>query len=186
MKNSIGSLAALAAFAIPAAVEAAPTVASFSNVPLPVGSSIDFDVDGDSTPDFYIYSNEFSLDVFVEGYGDTLFFSTPVAEGSLVTVGGPDNNFALIEDSGSPSISASYFGFTFSIGSQTHTGWLLADASGDPHLAVSGAWESVPGQSITVGAIPEPSAFAAIGGMTALGLAFTGRRRRPGATPAVA
>ena len=59
MKNSIGSLSALAAFAIPAALDASTQVAAFENVDLPYQNSgtVDFDLDGDSTPDFYVFSN---------------------------------------------------------------------------------------------------------------------------------
>lgn len=179
MKNSIGSLAALAAFAIPASMEAAPVAASFTNLALPydTSGSVDIDLDGNGTNDFYVFSN--SIFVGLESYGDTLFTDSPQSFGGLVSTGGPTTLFLLLEEVGVPSIGTSYFGISFTRSGQTHTGWLLLDFTGDPKLAVSGAWESVAGESISVGsAIPEPSAVAAMAGAGALVLALGRRRRR--------
>ena len=185
MKNSIGSLAALAAFAVPAVVEAAPQVASFGNVALPYETSgaIDFDVDGNGTNDFYVFSN--SIFVGLEAYGSTLFTDSAVSFGSVVSTGDPTTQFLLLEEVGVPSIGTSYFGISFTRDAQTHTGWVLFDFTGDPKLAVSGGWESAAGQSISVGAVPEPSAFAALAGAGALAVVCFRRRRksRPSDSP---
>ena len=185
MKNSIGSLAALAAFTIPAAMEAAPAAASFSNLALPydTAGSVDVDMDGDGTNDFYIFSN--SVFVRLEAYDNTMFTDTPRSFGSLVSTGDPNTSSLELEEVGVPSIGASYFGISFTRSGQTHTGWLLLDFTGDPKLAVSGAWETVVGESISVGsAVPEPSAAAALAGAAALVVATRTRSRRRSALPA--
>ena len=184
MKNSIGSLAALAAFAIPAVLDAATQVAAFDNVTLPYenSGSVDFDLDGDGTQDFYVFSN--SIFVGLEAYGDNLFTSGPVTYGSFISTADPNTSFLLLEEVDTPpSFGTGYLGLTFMTGGQPHIGWILLDYSGVPKLAVSGAWESDAGQSISVGAIPEPATTAALSGAGALILALGMRRRRQSALP---
>lgn len=177
MKNSIGSLAALATLAAPALVEAAPQAAAFSNVALPFFEYINVDIDNDGTDDFSVYNN----DGFVafEASGLTLFTGNFVNVGdTLAATGDADAYYSSFSSSG-------YVGVSFVTGGNTHAGWLYLDYTDTqaPVLA-GGAWETTAGESIVVGAIPEPSTVAALAGAGALLGALAWRRRSSTGTPA--
>jgi hypothetical protein len=178
MKNSIGSLAALAAIATPAlATPSIPESADFYQVPVSLTDEtpVNFDIDGDGTTDFYVYGN----------FGDALRieFDTP----TLISVS-PVNfgDTFFIEDdtsSGSQLVWAdetAYYGFSFVTGGQTHAAWVHFDASSSAPLVVSGGWQTFPGGGITVGtpaAVPEPSSYAVLAGAAALIGVVASRRR---------
>lgn len=183
MKNSIGSLAALAAFAAPALSHATPPesdvrAADFENVTLSYVSStpINFDIDGDSTTDFYIYANNStSIRLFLNSPTQMTF--GPVALGEVFETG------VELLTTNTPIFSGfdGYYGFSFVSGVDdlVHAAWVHLDLSGATPVVVNGAWEAESYyQSITVGAIPEPSATAALAGAGALVGAFALRRRR--------
>lgn len=183
MKNSIGSLAALAAFAAPSLVNATlpdsdVRAANFENVTLSYVSftPINFDIDGDSTADFYIYANNStSIRLFLNS--PTQMTSAPVALGEVF-----ETIDALVTTS-MPVFTGfdGYYGFSFVSGldSQVHAAWVHLDLSGATPVVVNGGWEAESYyQSITAGAIPEPSATAALAGAGALAGASALRRRR--------
>ena len=184
MKNSIGSLAALAAFAAPAlAVPTPPQAASFSHVPVSFSDEtthINFDIDGDGTNDFYVYGNH-GGGIFVGLLNGTMHSG----EGTL-----------SYGDSFSPSSASfdwepilfsgdhAYIAFSFAVGGLPHASWVLFDLdAGSPEVA-GGGWQPFANASIVVGqpeiaAVPEPSSLAALAGVAALGGALLQRRRRP-------
>jgi hypothetical protein len=182
MKNSIGSLAALAAFSAPALVQAVPAdpdvrAASFENVTLSYSNPnvIDFDIDGDSANDFYIYGNN-GGSVWIGGYGPTQYAPT----GPANTVFDTNDPLQSGEDLVFQPFDG-YYGFSFVSGfdGQVHAAWVRFDFTGPTPLAVNGAWEAESFySSITVGAIPEPSTFSALAGGGALLGALSIRRRR--------
>lgn len=83
--------------------------------------------------------------------------------------------------------SLNYFGFRFQAGSNTHYGWGSIDIGADlsSRTLRKVAFESTPGASIQVGAVPEPSSLALLaGGM--LGLTTWRRSRKEASTDCVA
>jgi hypothetical protein len=182
MKNSIGSLAALAACVLPLAADAAVQAASFADeiAPFENSGSLALDIDGDSTDDFQIYSN--GIVVSLTSFETTLFTPGTVAFGDTLDVADAINGSAYIDDTDIEAFTTGYYGFSFATGAGTHAGWIFLDFSGATKYAVSAAWETTPGASITVGAaIPEPSAAAALAGAGVLLGASALRRRRPSA-----
>jgi len=180
MKNSIGSLAALAAFAAPALLEAVPLPppaqsAAFSNVVLPNGSTLSFDIDGDSTLDFSLltYSNGIYIDISALGSNHVTL--EPVIFGDLFS-GEATHQITSIDTT---VFTNGYYGFSFISGTSTHNAWVYFDFGGDDKLVVNGGWQTIADESVTVGsAIPEPSTVAAIAGATALLGTLALRRRR--------
>ena len=183
MKNSIGSLAALAAFAAPVlATPAPPQAASFSHVPVSFSDEtthINFDIDGDGTNDFYVYGNHgFSILVGLLGStmhagDDSLPYGSVFSPGSASLTWEP----TLFAD------AYSYIGFSFVSGGQTHAAWVLFDLDADAPEVAGGGWQPFANSSIVVGqpgiaAVPEPSSLAALAGAAALGGALLRRRRR--------
>jgi hypothetical protein len=83
-----------------------------------------------------------------------------------------------------------YMGFSFTTGGSTYYGWAqITVASDSTGLAINQwAYNTVPGAAITVGqgvsAIPEPSTYAALAGLVALGTTVVVRRRRGAAATA--
>ena len=185
MNNSIGSLAALAAIALPAATAlAVPDVtlpAAFSNVVVSFSDpqNVPFDIDGDGTADFSVFGNGgFSLTVQV--FDTTSLRSEPLVLGSLFAPGDATTDSSLAIFAG----DTSYLGFSFITGSQTHAAWVLFDATGTDAVVVGGGWQTFPGGSVEVGnpaPIPEPASFATLAG-TALLAGAALRRRRPAPT----
>ncbi|HEY9250499.1 MAG TPA: PEP-CTERM sorting domain-containing protein [Rariglobus sp.] len=182
MKNSIGSLAALAAFAAPSLGHATPAesdvrAANFENVTLSYSNTnaIDFDIDGDGTADFSIYGND-GNSVVIAMY-DTTAYSPDLVANTVFdasTASETLGNFIFQPFDG-------YYGFSFVSGldEQVHAAWVHFDFTGPTPLAVNGAWEAESFYStITVGAIPEPSTVAALAGSGALLGALAFRRRR--------
>jgi hypothetical protein len=187
MKTSIGSLAALAAFAAPTVSEAipippAPQAAAFSNVALPyeTSGSVYLNIDGDATDDFYVYSNGISVRIF--STGSTLISGAPVAFGSSFAPSDASVSSEYLNEVGANTFMSGYYGFSFVTGGETHTAWVYFDFTGPTPLAVNGAWETNIGSAITVGAIPEPSTVAALAGASALIGACAFRRRRLSST----
>ena len=185
MKNSIGSLAALAAFAAPAliAVPVDPVAAAFgTNIALPTTSgTVFFDIDGDATNDFRVFSN--GVVVTLAGSGSTLISASPVTFGNSFSPGGASvSQHTLISDD-TPVFSTGYYGFSFTTGGATHAAWVSFDLSGETPLATAGGWQPAEMGSLIVGSpapssVPEPSAAAALAGATALLGAIALRRRR--------
>jgi hypothetical protein len=191
MKNSIGSLAALAAFtAAPALLEATPLpdpqAADFSNVALPyeTAGSVYFDIDGDNTDDFRVYSNGYSVSIL--STGSTLVSAAPVMFGDMFSPGDATMPSEYLNQVGAITFNSGYYGFSFATGGETHAAWVYFDFTGATKLAVHGAWQTVAGEGISVGAgaIPEPSTVAAIAGASALLGAVVFRRRRVAAPTA--
>ncbi len=156
--------------------------ASFSNqeVSFYGNSSLqtDFDFNGDSVRDFYVYGNSgygvrFGSDLGAEYYATGLTFGQEFGHADIDGSG----TYTLIDagDSG-------YYGFAFDIGGDTHYGWALFVVDTDNELVTvqSGGWQSAPFATATVGAgaIPEPSAAGALVGAGALMSAVALRRRR--------
>lgn len=182
MKNSIGSLAALAAFAAPAMLNAVPTPspqsAAFENVVLPFENSgtVSIDIDGDSIDDFSVYSNSYS--VRIQTSGENLVTSAPLAFGSEFFIGDALAAYETLNSVSNVTFESGYYGFSFVTGGETHAAWVFFDFTGPSPLAVNGGWETHPYHSITVGAIPEPSAAGALAGAGALLGTLALRRRR--------
>lgn len=184
MKNSIGSLAALAAFSAPALVHAVPAdpdvrAASFENVTLSYSNAnqINFDIDGDGTPDFYVYGNS-GINLRVGVLNSTEITASPVTFGADFDLSEASQTF---EETLSPSFDG-YYGFDFvsTFDSEHHAAWVRFNLGGIDPVAVNGAWQAGPGYTaLTVGAIPEPSAFGALAGAVALIGTLAVRRRRP-------
>lgn len=185
MKNSIGSLAALAAFAAPAlAVPLPPPVsADFNHVAVSLSDTtpINFDIDGDDTNDFYVYGN-FGNGLRIIAHGSTTFsagFSGGLAFGSLSFPS--DSSF-----SGNTVIfseDTAYLGFSFVSGTtgQAHAGWVLFDTHSSAPQVVGGGWQTVAGDPVLVGSpspVPEPASFATLAGAVMLTGALATRRRR--------
>jgi hypothetical protein len=184
MKNSIGSLAALAAFAAPALVHATPAesdirAASFENVSFDAldTTPVNLDIDGDGTNDFFVYGNTFGATIRAGVLNGTTITESPVTFGASF-----DRSTALQTfDESMPPTFEGYYGFDFVSGfdSQHHAAWVHFDFSGESPVVVNGGWEAESFfTSITVGAIPEPSAAGALTGVAALLGACGFRRRR--------
>ena len=199
MNNSIGSLAALAAaaaFAAPALSEAAPQTSSVDQLITYENISsvdLDFDLDGNGSTDFSLYSNGLTLRLdFVSG---TRYTFDPVGAGSLLSLD-DNNNLDIFTPSESyagfystdqvPNLNQSdYYGISFERGGSTHLGWLLLAFDSEAGLRITGGWESAAGAVILVGdpsPVPEPSSAAALAGAAALTGVVALRRRRPATT----
>lgn len=183
MKNSIGSLAALVAFtAAPALLEATPLptpqAAAFNNVALPyeTSGSVYFDIDGDHTDDFRVYSNGYLVSIY--SAGSTLVSAAPVSFGDMFVPDDATVSSALLNQVDAITFNSGYYGFSFVTGGETHAAWVYFDFADTTKLAVNGAWQTVAGEGVSVGAIPEPSTVAAIAGASALLGAVAFRRRR--------
>jgi hypothetical protein len=91
-------------------------------------------------------------------------------------------------DPGDFSLNAlNFFGFKFQVGADTHYGWGSMEIGADlaERTLRRIAFENVAGQSIAVGAVPEPSSLALLaGGM--LGLANWRRSRKESSVDSVA
>lgn len=181
MKNSIGSLAALAAFTAPVLVEAAPyqsdvRAASFSNVSVSLSENtpIDFDINGDGTAEFFVYGN-FGSAIRIDPYDPATHSSmNELSFGSTFEIadGTKTVNSIIWSD------TIAYYGFSFVTGGETHAAWVQFDVNSTNPVVVGGGWQASPGLGITVGAIPEPSTFGALAGAGALVGALALRRRR--------
>jgi hypothetical protein len=188
LKHSIGSLAALAAFAAPAVYAAPidPVSAAFgTNVALPNDTlgTVTFDIDGDTTTDFSVFSN--GVVVTLAGSGSTLISAAPVTFGATFLP--PDATISQVTliSGGTPVFSTGYYGFSFVTGGATHSAWVSFDLSGATPLATAGGWQTVGNLAIVVGSpaspIPEPSTVTALAGAIAL-LCASGRRLRRSAS----
>jgi hypothetical protein len=181
MKNSIGSLAALAAFAAPALVQAGPyssdvREASFSNVSISLSNvtPIDFDIDGDGTADFSVYGNS-GFAIRIDPYDPAALSSAgPVTFGSTFEIADATQSSNSIINQN----TLSYYGFSFTTGSEVHAAWVQFDTNTLNPVVVGGGWQASPGLDITVGVIPEPSTAGAFAGAAALLGALAVRRRR--------
>lgn len=71
-----------------------------------------------------------------------------------------------------------YLAFAYDTGAGDAFGWLsfMPNDSG-PGMSFVLAYSDTPGESLLVGAIPEPATFAALAGLAGLGFAATRRRR---------
>ncbi len=71
-----------------------------------------------------------------------------------------------------------YLAFAYDTGAGDAFGWLsfMPNDSG-PGMSFALAYSDTPGESLLVGAIPEPATFAALAGLAGLGFAATRRRR---------
>jgi hypothetical protein len=70
-------------------------------------------------------------------------------------------------------------GFSYTTSEQTHYGWAQISVSADSLALTIDQWAyGAAGQSITVGAVPEPSTYAALAGLVALGATVVVRRRQ--------
>ncbi len=191
MKNSIGSLAALAAFAAPAfaAPLPPPVAADFSHVPVSLSDTtpIDFDIDGDGTDDFYVYGN-FGNGLHIIAHGATTF-SDGFSGGLTADSESFPNDISFSGNTVIFSDETVYLGFSFTAGStgQAHAAWVLFDTNSAAPMVVGGGWQTIQGEHVVVGtpsAVPEPASFAALAGLGVLAGALATRRRRS-APPAV-
>jgi hypothetical protein len=178
----IGTVAGLAALAASEAANAAVVASSISMVDLSVApdSTIAFDIDGNGTTDFQIWGDRFDV------ANTALYFTTPngsltriIGSGSVVTplAGGFQlANGALLPNgsmfeswselyfpAGGNSAGEFYAGVQFSRNGELHYGWLQFDLPTDGTLngatLVSAAWNDEAYGSVTLGAVPEPSAL---------------------------
>jgi PEP-CTERM motif len=183
-RNAIGSLAALAAIALPLAVEAAPQVSALSNVALPdlAGTLFDLDINGDSSDDFALYANSDNITSaanFSGGFANA-FIVGATSTATRLTVGTPIGSGSdIIQSAELPTFDGmtGYAGFKFKISGADHYAWLLLDFTNiNDRRIVSAAWETTPGAAINAGAIPEPASAAVLLG---LGAAAAAAMRRP-------
>ncbi|HWL52467.1 MAG TPA: PEP-CTERM sorting domain-containing protein [Chthoniobacteraceae bacterium] len=80
-----------------------------------------------------------------------------------------------------------YLGLMFKVDGETHYGWALITETGtDQYELHSVAYEDIAGQSITIGAVPEPSSIALMALSAGSVAAFELRRRRRKSREAVA
>jgi MYXO-CTERM domain-containing protein len=179
MKNSIGSLSALAALALPAALPAEVIPATFANFPLSLSdpTPISFDFDGDSSIDFQVFGNSGSSILFEPSAGN--FRTVEVNFGDSLL---PSDAVFSGLDSVFPGQSP-YYGFSFLKSGQAHSAWVRFDLTSPTPQISAGAWQNTPGAGIVVGAVPEPASFAAFVGMAALCGAALRRRRRDHPSP---
>lgn len=188
MKNSIGSLAALAAFVAPALAIPLPdpVSASFHHEPVSLEGGSEtttyFDIDGDGANDFFVYGN-YGDGLRLGVVGDTLRSASPLAYGDLFFPEDATADWTAMIWSG----ESVYWGFSFvtgEIGSQTtHAAWVLFDTNPANPMIVGGGWQTEPGQPVVVGSpspIPEPASFATLAGAAMLTGALATRRRRAG------
>lgn len=175
MKNSIGSLAALAAFAVPVVAEAAVQSAASGVQTINYAGSITYDFDGDTNTDFTLFAN----------FGASNFGVSHYANFGQVSFGQEFFYYDLPnygETLPLTTASTGYYGFAFDVGPQVHVGWayFVFDEVNETLQVQSAAWQDVGFVPITagVGAIPEPSAAGALVGAGALMSAIALRRRR--------
>ncbi|MFH1497423.1 MAG: PEP-CTERM sorting domain-containing protein [Verrucomicrobiota bacterium] len=175
MKNSIGSLAALAALIVPAVAEAAVQTAADGVQTINYAGTINYDFDGDAATDFSLFAN----------FGASAFGVTHYANFGQVSFGQEFFHYDLAnygETLPLTTASTGYYGFAFEVAGQTHVGWahFVFDDLSDTLQVQSAAWQDVAYASITAGAgaIPEPSAAGALAGAGALMGAVALRRRR--------
>jgi MYXO-CTERM domain-containing protein len=158
--------------------------------------NFDWDVDGSGSNDLIISDDPNSMALFAPG---TTAGGNWMANGSnklaamattaMVSVGANFVNGGYISQNGNlgsnavgfSSVAASFVGFSFKIGGNTHYGW----AQLTPTFGAAGsiqinqwAYNSIAGQAIQVGAVPEPATAATGLGLLALGAAGLRRQRR--------
>lgn len=185
LKNSLGSLAAIAALAALPHAKAQIVDSSFSNLSLVDNGALYLDIDDDGNDDFNITSGSAEIsgmilgnEVAVSGGMATQWFMV----GDLIN-GSSDFN-SIGDFSSFANGGTSYFGVMFQRGGQTHYGWVkldfpttdLADAT-----VVSGAWQSTANLGINAGAtaVPEPATTGLLAGLFAsLGLFLRRHLRR--------
>lgn len=167
IRSSIGTLAAVASLLTPA-VDAAVQVSPISNEPLPGSSGIFIDIDGNGVDDFEINA-DFQVITGVSGNGAVTNGGgalLPLSSGNLIN--GAESFNSSGDFGGFLSAGNQFAGFEFS----------FPDSVFGNGSIVSGAWETVSGNGIEVGAIPEPSDAALAGGVLAGIVAFFRRKFR--------
>ena len=180
MKNSFGTLAAVAASVTALQAEGAVVISPISNLAI-TDSYVELDIDGNGTYDFLI--NGYSENV--ESYDGTSRVVINADTYNLIDL--PDG--AVVNASEDWGSYGSYWDFSagtnllvgleFSRSGQVHYGWLsMSLPSSGPDLVVSAAWESTPNQGISAGAIPEPQDAALGAGL--LATVLLGMRRSRG------
>jgi hypothetical protein len=187
MKSSIGTLAALAAFASPAlAIMDTSVPASFENVPLVFSepAAIQFDIDGDGTSDFSVQEL-----LFRNSAPSGLRFN--VSEGNFYALHLNYGDRFQFEDATEsepgllPFDNIIYVGLSFVAGNsgQSYLGWVQIDTSYYAPRVVDGGWQPDLAGRLHIGIadgtpIPEPASAAALVGVSLLtGLAVRRRRR---------
>lgn len=185
MKNSLGTLAAVAAMAVASqSAEASIVVSSISDLAISVDVTLPVDINGDGVDDFYfnayserlegLYNSEAAAAselVVVINLLDSLIPGSVIDGNSIYGYGG---SYASLLGGTNALI-----GFNFFIGEDTHYGWMELAFDGDTPLTLVGAaWESQAGVGITAGAIPEPSELAIASALFAAAAVAVHRRRR--------
>ncbi|MBS0659815.1 MAG: PEP-CTERM sorting domain-containing protein [Verrucomicrobia bacterium] len=104
--------------------------------------------------------------------------STQVTLGSRYLSAGTPSYYGGFATGPTPPGTQAYVGFRFTIGANTHYGWLLLSVGPGSIDFVSAAYDNTPNTPIAAGAIPEPStlAFLSLGAVGVLGA--VARRRR--------
>lgn len=177
MRNSLGTLAAVAAIAAAGSMQASAAVTPtfVQNLPINLIGDTDIDINGDNGVDFSLnwqgaFINAMSGSDMVVDFG---YMLRPLGIGDVVDGSSGYNGYAEFGHLvGGSNIFA---GFSFTIAGEIHYGWLAFDFSTDAPMIVGGAWESIAGQGIEIQAVPEPSFYAALGGL--LAVAAIGVRR---------
>jgi len=193
----IGTVAGLAALAASEASQAAVVLSTFSNVDLSgaYASPVLIDIDGDGTTDFTI-TGEITPNpaLYMSGNGASViaddFGVRQLAEGYVYGNGStlPNGSYTTINaDLHNPFFGLErgefYAGVRFTrdngFGSETHFGWLHfqmpTDGTINGATLIGGGWENNSYTSVTIGAVPEPSALVF---SFAAGAATLLRRRR--------
>lgn len=163
---ALGTVSALMTLATTASADV--VYSSISNVSIPLNDSqLDFDLNSDGTNDFSLFGNSSVLDLSNSDPDNHMSFADDSGEaiiyGTSDTILPADPNVTSTSAANLIGLGISFVGFNFTLGTETHTGWiefnLPTDNSAD-WVLVAAAWENNPNTSITITPVPEPSTTA--------------------------
>lgn len=182
MKNSLGTLAAVAALAAGAHSASAEIVVAthlIDRVVIP-GQDFLFDIANQGVADFSLINNGERLQgLYTSGPAQV---AVVAGSGDLAVLGlgdivGPVSDFSGM--GWMPSDQTLYVGLEFYISGLIHYGWIQFKFDEDDLIVASAAWESSPGVGLTiVPVVPEPSTYAAATALIAGAAILLHRRGR--------